>query len=407
MKRLRYLILPLILGAMSWARAQDLQSYILEAEVNNPQIQAFELQYNIAREKMNEVNSLPNTSFGIGYFASEPETRTGAQRARFSVSQMLPWFGTISARENYASSLAEADYMEIAIVKRELALAVTRSYYELYAIRATQEVLDSNIELLNTYEELALRSVEVGQASAVDVLRLQIRKNELRQQKRVLQSAEQAEQAHFNTLRNQKESLAVEVVTDLSLPEQDPVLSDDRLELNPQLLKYDRLYESVVQSEALNQKERAPDLGIGLDYVPVSERKDLELPDTGKDVVMPMVSFSVPIFNNRYKSVSVQNELKKQEIEFQKQDRLNTLKSALARAQSARDQARISHDTQEKNIKQARDAEAILSKSYETGTIDFRDILDLQELQLKFQMDKIASAKAYYIQSSIIHYLIQ
>lgn len=407
MKRLRYLILPLILGAMSSARAQDLQSYILEAEVNNPQIQAFELQYNIAREKMNEVNSLPNTSFGIGYFASEPETRTGAQRARFSVSQMLPWFGTISARENYASSLAEADYMEIAIVKRELALAVTRSYYELYAIRATQEVLDSNIELLNTYEELALRSVEVGQASAVDVLRLQIRKNELRQQKRVLQSAEQAEQAHFNTLRNQKESLAVEVVTDLSLPEQDPVLSDDRLELNPQLLKYDRLYESVVQSEALNQKERAPDLGIGLDYVPVSERKDLELPDTGKDVVMPMVSFSVPIFNNRYKSVSVQNELKKQEIEFQKQDRLNTLKSALARAQSARDQARISHDTQEKNIKQARDAEAILSKSYETGTIDFRDILDLQELQLKFQMDKIASAKAYYIQSSIIHYLIQ
>ncbi len=122
---------------------------------------------------------------------------------------------------------------------------------------------------------------------------------------------------------------------------------------------------------------------------------------------MPMVSFSLPIFNNRYKSVSVQNELKKQEIEFQKQDRLNTLKSALARAQSARDQARISHDTQEKNIKQARDAEAILSKSYETGTIDFRDILDLQELQLKFQMDKIASAKAYYIQSSIIHYLIQ
>ncbi len=407
MKRLRYLILPLILGAMSLARAQDLQSYILEAEVNNPQIQAFELQYNIAREKMNEVNSLPNTSFGIGYFASEPETRTGAQRARFSVSQMLPWFGTISARENYASSLAEADYMEIAIVKRELALAVTRSYYELYALRATQEVLDSNIELLNTYEELALRSVEVGQASAVDVLRLQIRKNELRQQKRVLQSAEQAEQAHFNTLRNQKESIAVEVVTDLSLPEQDPVLSEDRLELNPQLLKYDRLYESVVQSEALNQKERAPDLGIGLDYVPVSERKDLELPDTGKDVVMPMVSFSLPIFNNRYKSVSVQNELKKQEIEFQKQDRLNTLKSALARAQSARDQARISHDTQEKNIKQARDAEAILSKSYETGTIDFRDILDLQELQLKFQMDKIASAKAYYIQSSIIHYLIQ
>jgi outer membrane protein TolC len=257
------------------------------------------------------------------------------------------------------------------------------------------------------YEELALRSVEVGQATAVDVLRLQIRQNELRQQKRVLQKADLAEQANFNNLRNQKESLAVDVVSDLQLPDEDLLQSAERLELNPELLKYDRLFESVVQSEALNQKQSAPDLGIGLDYVPVSERQDLDLPDTGKDVVMPMVSVSIPIFNNRYRSVTVQNELKKEEIQYQKNYRLNTLKTALARANSERDQARIAFETQEKNIKQAMDAEAILSKTYETGTIDFRDILDLQELQLKFQINKIESAKAYYIQSSIINYLIQ
>lgn len=407
MKRLHYVLCLFVISVVSHVRAQDLESYIREAEANNPQIQAFELQYSIAKEKVNEINTLPNTTFGFGYFVSEPETRTGAQRARFSVNQMLPWFGTITARENYASSLAEADYMEIAIAKRELALSVARAYYELYAIRASQEVLDANIRLLATYEELALRSVEVGQASAVDVLRLQIRQNELRQQKRILQKADLAEQSLFNNLRNQKESLAVEVVTELALPETDPVLAADRLELNPQLLRYDRLFESVIESEALNQKESAPDLGIGLDYVPVSERKDIEIPDSGKDVVMPMVSVSIPIFNNRYRSVSVQNELKKEEIRYRKQDRYNTLKTALARATSSRDQARISFETQHKNIGQAKDAEAILSKSYETGTIDFRDILDLQELQLKFQMAKIEAAKAYYVQSSIINYLIQ
>ena len=407
MKRLHYVLCLFVISVVSHVRAQDLDSYIREAEANNPQIQAFELQYSIAKEKVNEINTLPNTTLGFGYFVSEPETRTGAQRARFSVNQMLPWFGTITARENYASSLAEADYMEIAIAKRELALSVARAYYELYAIRASQEVLDANIRLLATYEELALRSVEVGQASAVDVLRLQIRQNELRQQKRILQKADLAEQSLFNNLRNQKESLAVEVVTELALPETDPVLAADRLELNPQLLRYDRLFESVIESEALNQKESAPDLGIGLDYVPVSERKDIEIPDSGKDVVMPMVSVSIPIFNNRYRSVSMQNELKKEEIRYRKQDRYNTLKTALARATSSRDQARISYETQHKNIGQARDAEAILSKSYETGTIDFRDILDLQELQLKFQMAKIEAAKAYYVQSSIINYLIQ
>lgn len=176
-----------------YAEAQELQSYIQEAEANNPDIQAYELRYNIAEEKVNEVNTLPNTVVSAGYFVSEPETRTGAQRARFSISQMLPWFGTITARENYASSMAETEFVEIAIAKRKLALSVAQSYYQLYAINAKQDVLDENIQLLQTYERLALTSVEVGKASAVDVLRLQIRQNELQQQKEVLQEEYLAE----------------------------------------------------------------------------------------------------------------------------------------------------------------------------------------------------------------------
>ena len=407
MRSLTYFICALLAVACPEVIGQDLQSYIVEAEANNPQIQAYELRYNIAKEKINEVNTLPNTSIGVGYFVSEPETRTGAQRARFSVVQMLPWFGTISARENYAAAMAEAEYMEVAIAKRELALAVARSYFDLYAIGAKREVLEENIRLLTTYERWALTSVEVGKASAVDVLRLQIRLNELRQQKNILHQEYLAEQAHFNNLRNQKESLAVEVVSELELPEEDPVQSGERLVLNPELLRYDRLYESIQQSEALNQKQSSPDFGIGLDYVPVSERRDVELPDNGKDVIMPMVSLSIPIFNQRFKSVSLQNELRQQEVQLQKDQRLNTLSTALARANSLRAQARISYETQQKNLKQARDAEIILSRSYETGTIDFDDILELQELQLKFQISQIESVKSYYIQSSIINYLIQ
>ena len=200
---MRYIILIIfVFFAFAEVNAQDLASYIQEAEKNNPEIQAFELRYNIAEEKVNEADWLPNTEIGVGYFVSEPETRTGAQRARFSVKQMLPWFGTISARENYTSSMAEAQFVDIAIAKRKLSLSVSQSYYKLYAISAKQGILDENIELLETYERLALTSVEVGKASAVDVLRLQIRQNELIQQKEVLEQDYLAEQALFNNLLN-------------------------------------------------------------------------------------------------------------------------------------------------------------------------------------------------------------
>ena len=62
-------------------------------------------------------------------------------------------------------------------------------------------------------------------------------------------------------------------------------LLSDSLQLHPELLKYDKLYQSVEQSELLNQKESRPMLGFGLDYVAVSERPDLNFSDNGKDIV--------------------------------------------------------------------------------------------------------------------------
>ena len=121
---------------------------------------------------------------------------------------------------------------------------------------------------------------------------------------------------------------------------------------------------------------------------------------------MPMVTFSIPIFNNKFKSVTRQNELRQKEIEFQKEERLNVLENAYASAISQRNQARIAYRTQAKNLEQAKDAEEILIKSYETGTINFNDVLDVQELQLKFQTSQIQSVQLYYIQSAIINYLI-
>ncbi|WP_396633441.1 TolC family protein [Maribacter sp. R86514] len=404
MKQLNLVICLFLLTA--FVNAQELQSFIQEAESNSPEIQAYNLRHNIAEEKVNEANWIPNTEFSAGYFVSEPETRTGAQRARFSAKQMLPWFGTITARENYASSIANAEYVEIVIAKRKLALSVSQSYYSLYTIKTKQKVLDENIELLKTYEKLALTSVEVGKASAVDVLRLQIRQNELQQQKEVLEETYLGEQTSFNKLLNRDGNTGVTILEALMLPSEDIFYDENNLSLNPELLKYDKLYESIAQSELLNQAESNPMIGFGLDYLPVSERPDMNFSDNGKDILMPMVSVSIPIFNKQYDSRSKQNELKQLEINAQKENRLNVLESAFAKAQSQRNQSRIAYNTQAKNLKQAKDAEQILIKNYETGTIDFNDVLDIQELQLKFELNQVESIQMYYIQSALINYLI-
>lgn len=404
---IKYSFIVVFVGISNFSQAQELQSLIDDAFANNPEIQKFELQYKIASEKVNEVNVIPNTEFGVGYFISEPETRTGAQRFKVSAKQMLPWFGTITSRENYVKSLADTKYQDIVIAKRKLMASVSQSYYNLYTNQAKQNILGENIKLLKTYETMALTSVEIGKASAVDVLRLQMRQNDLQQLKEILEQQFLSEQTYLNNLLNRENDVQITIFDSLDIPEVDFEINSENLSVHPELLKFDKLYQSIEKSELLNQKESSPMLGFGVDYINVEPRPDMTFIDNGKDIVMPMVSVSIPIFNKKYKSITRQNELQQQEINYQKQERLNNLESLLDKAIKERIAARISHKTASKNLKQANDAEQILIKSYETGAINFNDILDIQELQLKFQINQIESVKNYYVQSTIINYLIE
>lgn len=376
--------------------SQELDSFIKEAIDNNPNIQVVKKQHEISTERISEAKSLPNTEFSAGYMLGKEEMPTMWQ-GEFSVMQMLPWFGTISAREQYATAIADADFVEIDIAKRKIAMTLSQSYYRLYEIAKKQEVLESNIQLLQVYEQMALTSVEVGQATAVSVLRLQMRQNELLEKEEVLAQDYAAELTVFNTIMNREEVAPVTIADSLIIPENDIGIDFERLNLHPELTKFEQLNKVVSQADALNKKESAPQLGVGMEYMLFTEMPDM---------VMPMVSITIPIFNKKYKSIARQNKLKYEALNIQKQATQNSLTSELQTAIRSRNAARIRLETQDKNLKDAANATEILFKNYETGTIDFREVLDVQELQLQFQLNRIEAIGEYFEQTSVINYYI-
>src|SRR5690554_4730270 len=242
---------------------------------------------------------------------------------------------------------------------------------------------------------MALTSVEVGQASAVSVLRLQMRQNELLERKLVLEQDYAAELITFNKIMNRQEVTEIAIVDSLKVPEKDLEIDYTNLSLHPELTKFEHLNKVVSQADALNKKESAPGFGVGMEYMLYNEAPDM---------LMPMVSISIPIFNKKYKSVARQNKLRYEELDVQKQASQNALIAELQTAVRSRNAARISLETQDKNLKQAENANEILLKNYETGTIDFREVLDVQELQLQFQINKIQAIGDYFKQTSVIDY---
>lgn len=398
-------IINFSLFAFQSVNAQPLETLINEALKHNPEIEKLDLQHQIALEKINEVNSLPNTQFNFGFMAVKPDMDMPMDRFRVSAMQMFPWFGTIEAKKDYAHSQSKTKALAIEIAQRKLALSISNLYYLHYEMTAKQTLLEEQIALLKTYETLALNAVEVGNASAVEVLKLQIRQNDLLKQKALLNQQDQGIQAALNSLLNREKHQEILVVDSLKISDNEPVLKFESLVQNPELSQFDTQSHSVEKLEVLNHKENAPNFGIGIEYINLE--KSPMIRSSFKDMVMPMLSFSMPVFNKKYKSQTKQNQLKLQEIQSQKKALFNQLKANFAKAISERNQAKITYKTQQSNLKKVKNAQEMLIKSYETGTVDFNEVLEIQALQLQFKLEQIESLKTYYQQRALLNYLTQ
>lgn len=403
-KTLFFVLVALVFGVRN-AQSQTLEDYLQLAAENNPEIQAFELNHRMALEKVEEASSLPNLDLGFGYFASEPETRTGAQTARFAVTQMLPWFGTLSARERYARSLAESEFVEFSIAKRKLALAVAQAYYTLYSLQAKSKIIDDQIEWVRINQERLLTAIEASKSSLSDLLKLEVRLNDLKQKKSSIANQLVAERSAFNNLMNRERHEALFIVDSLPLPQLDLPEAPD-FSANPELIKFDKLFLSAVQAEEMNQKERLPNLALGVDFLTVEPRPDLVFDDNGKDILMPRVSLSIPVFSKKYHSISVQNKLKQEQLDLQKQQRLNMLEDAYSRALARLNEAQLSYELQSESILRLKQTEALLLTRFSANNLDFEELVALQELQLNLQLRRIDATVQCYTQYALINYLI-
>ncbi|OED48136.1 hypothetical protein AB832_00325 [Flavobacteriaceae bacterium (ex Bugula neritina AB1)] len=384
---------------------QTLLDYKNEAEQNNPELKAIQSVYNASLERSGEVGNLPNTVIGAGYFVSEPETRTGAQKAKFNVQQKLPWFGTIKARKEISSAESEVLKSKLEIAKRKLMLQVESTYYNLYELKAKQRVLIKQDTLIGKYLEIGYKEVENNRATAVDILKLNIARNKLHNKKEILKGKTLSAETKMNQLLHRDGFDPLFIPNNLIIPDEEPTMILDDITYHPELMTYDYMEEVLGKKEKANVKEALPSIGLGLDYIVVQERPDMSFSDNGKDIVMPMISFSVPLFSTKYSARKKQYELQKEEVYQRREASQNQLEILMEEAINNRITARINYDTQQKNSKQAEQAAEIILSGYQTAQLDFEEMLDIQKMILNFEIKKIEAIALYFKQTAILNYL--
>ena len=185
MKQPIYILILLVLGLS--LKAQTLDDYLAEAIESNPSIQASYLEFEAALTRVSQENALPDPTISIGYFVSPIETRVGSQQAKISLTQVFPWFGSLSAKDDAAAFLAESKFHQFVNTKNEVLLQVKESYYPIYEIQEHIKWQLENIQILNSYKDLATTSFSNGKSSMTDVLRVDIMIDDIETEIKLLQ----------------------------------------------------------------------------------------------------------------------------------------------------------------------------------------------------------------------------
>lgn len=387
--------------------AQTLEDYYRIAAEDNPGLKAKYIDFEASLERVVQVNSLPDPTFSFGYFLSPVETRVGPQRARFSLSQMFPWFGTLSAHGDVATLNAEAKYQAFLDARNALYYQVAAGYYPLYELRELQEIERGNIQILESFKTIATSKFENGSGSLADALRADIMLQDAKVELVILQEKETAMYAAFNKLLNRPFDTNVEI-EDTLMVQNIPIMfqADSILSNNPILASLSLQVQAAEAQQIAAQKQGLPAFGIGLDYVLVDKRSDMDVPQNGQDVLMPMVSMSIPIFRGKYKGAIREAELLQESFELKKQDYSNSLLSSFHKVQFDLKKQTELIALYYRQVETTQQTLNLLLSAYANSGKDFEEVLTIQKQLLKYERMLLNTLVLYNVSFAEMDYLL-
>ena len=296
---LKYLVLILGCSIGDINHAQSLDSLLQLVVENNTQLKSIELEYQSVLQKKNQVIQLSNPQVGIGAPILRPETRLGPQIVLVSASQMFPWFGTLKSKEDVVVSMSKVKYEQISIMKLELFYQVKSAYYQLHFLNQKQATIEENIKIFESLESISLAKVESGQSILADVLRVQTKLQGLRQQLLMIENQKLVFESSINELTKQPSGTKIEITRELekNILEYDLALFQNMIENNhPIITQINYKIEQSNNVLVVNENMNKPTIGLGLDYSLVSPRTDANPLNNGRDIFIPKVMVSIPIY---------------------------------------------------------------------------------------------------------------
>ncbi|HEY5653933.1 MAG TPA: TolC family protein [Pontiella sp.] len=382
------LLCPLISQADNLSSNLTLKAVLELGEVQNPGLQATHDQWKASEELVAVKKALPDPNISYGYHFESIETRVGPQNHRFSISQKFPGFGKLSLQESIAQQESQVAHKKYEQKRFFLNYQITKAYAELYYLKRSIEVTEARIRLIQDLEQIARTRYKAG-APMGATLQAQVELGRLEDQLAALNDQRKPRSAKLNALLHRPENAPLawpQHVNYMPINFSQEELRASIARFNPEIEEWDQRIQQEEQKIKLARRERYPDFVVGLQYIQTGDA-DMTVSDSGKDPIIGTIGITLPIWagKNRariqsasyQKTASVFNrENRKQELEFALQEVLFEL----------RDADRKINLYKASLIPKAQQSLEVNRKGYESGTMEFINLIDAERMLLEFDL---------------------
>lgn len=392
MKQLALIIVVLSCFLPIQTFSQSLESILQLVVENNPELKALHLEYDAELLRKDQVSQLPDPTLGVGVPIFRPETRLGPQVLMISASQMFPWFGTNKAKEDVVISMSKTRFEKIELSRLQLFNKVQVAYFELALIDKEIAINDSMIRQFEALSSITLAQIEGGKSSAANLFRIQLRTDELRQEIQKLTVKKEISQAVINGVTGQSWETETTAEMAFNIPVLDIELSsiENSIKENyPMIVQLNSEIELAEKRQALNQKMGMPTISVGLDYSVVTERTDANPQYNGRDIFVPKVMVSLPIYRKKYKAKDAEENVRMDALEYRKADVISQIMTKIIASKTNYSQAVLDNELGSKQIETIRITYAIMLSEYSVDGRNIDDLLEIENLRLKYRL-KIA-----------------
>ena len=233
-----------------------------------------------------------------------------------------------------------------------------------------------------------------GGSGLVDLYRIQIETGDLENNIALLKNQEQSITARFNSYLNRSPVAPVFIgdtlVTD-SLGLILMAVSDSILAKNPMLTMLEYEKQSLEARKKMVSHMGYPMMGVGLNYSIISKTQfPMGMPSmNGKDMIMPMVVFTLPIYRKKYTAMQNEAELMKTAASENYQATANSLQTEYYQAIQLYQDAKRRIKLYGNQYQLASKSFDIILKSFSTSSSELTDVLRVRQQMLDYELKQV------------------